>query len=69
MQEEKLLTIAELASKFGVSKISIHQMVISNSVPHIKVDRIPYFSASQIREWQRELMQDYHINRLDRANV
>lgn len=59
--KEKLLTAKQLSIKFGVSQIAIWQMVINNTIPHIKVDTIPYFSVSQIREWQRELMADYRI--------
>ena len=62
-EDSKLLTVAQLAIRFGVSKVAIYQMLLNNSIPHIKVDRIPYFSVDQIVAWQRELMKDRHIER------
>ena len=61
--KEKLLSVAQLAAKCGVSQTSIRHMVISKTIPHIKIDLIPYFSMSQIREWQRELVIDRYIER------
>ena len=57
-QQEKLLTVAELAAKFAISRVSIRQMVINNSIPHIVVDRKPYFNENQIREWREELIKE-----------
>lgn len=58
LNEEKLLTVSELAVVFDVSRTSIRQMVVNNSIPHVMVDRQPYFSEEQIRAWQKELIKE-----------
>lgn len=67
MQKEKLLTVNELAATFDVSKISIRQMVINNSIPHVMIDRQPYFSEEQIRTWQQELIKERYDKPLKRV--
>lgn len=57
-QYEELLTIAQLASKFGVSRSSIRNMVLNDSIPYIMIDYEAYFNEEQIKVWQEELIKE-----------
>lgn len=66
MQEEKLLTVSELATTFDVSRTSIRQMVINDSIPHVMIDKQPYFNEEQIKAWQQELIKERYDKPLKR---
>jgi len=60
MQEQKteLLTVAQLAVKFNVSRVNIRHMVMNDSIPCIFIDKQPYFNEEQINVWREELIKE-----------